>query len=561
MSSRVFKHLKKSFPHTLKIYGVIDRKLVNSIKKHNFAGFQIKIYRFKPPVLNITNRSSNSNPGFLISKIQLFRALILTFSKQPKTLLCKKWVCISIIVDYSKNEGVYRNLNLEDNFLENKIYFSRSVARFGYPIKKLDLSHDYDLQRNLNNYEIVLGWARLFTNNYKIPFKNKHEFNRFIESDYSKKEFKTLMSKSFFGSIYSQGDIAIEKVHVNQIEISGSIRRTSGTSLRPITQNGSWNYQILSNVKVFHGTLVLDDSSFYLLDPNRKSNWGSSTNLIPGLIFQDIDNNWKTPRAIIKEDDIREAILVGGVKNMMHCVLEDLPRIYLSDIISLPKSVPLIVSDSLSEQIYGLIKKVSGRNCILLGHLTECTVEKLHFFEFDSPLPLVMQGEINYADGLISKTTSQYISNLIRKDHEIIKERGKRILILREKGLFRPLINSKKIENYLVKNHNFLAVYLADKTHDEVLEIFYNAEIVVGEYGAGLANCIYMEPGSTLIEIRGPSELHSKEYEILAKSLKINHLVVGGMNRYLSRFGLARGPYKIRPRRLFNLIDTHYRQN
>lgn len=560
MLFQVFKQRKIRFPDTLKIYGVVDRKLVDTIKKHNFAGFEISVYRFKPPILNIVNRSLNSNPGFLISKILLLRALILTFSKQPKTLLFYKWVCISIMANYDKNTEIYRNLDFEGKFPENKIYFSRSVARFGYPIKNLDLSHDYELQRNLDNYEIILGWARLFTNNYKIPFKNKRELDRFIESDSLKSEFETLMSNSFFSSIYFEKDSSNKKVHLNQIEIIGNIRRIPGKYLRHITQNESWSYQMLSNVKLLHGTLVFNDSSFYLLDPNRISNWGSSTNLIPGIIFQGIDKNWKTPSAITKNRNIREAILLGGVKNLMHCVLEDLPRICLSDFINLPKSIPLVVSDSLSEQIYGLMKKVSGRNFIFLGHLTECTVEKLHFFEFDSPLPLIMQGEGRYADRLISKTTTQYISNLIRKDIKVVKERSRRILILREKGLFRPLVNSKKIKKYLLETHNFSVVYLENKTHEEVLEIFCDAEIVVGEYGAGLANCIYMKPGSTLIEIRGPSEKHAREYEILAESLGINHLVVEGVNRYLSRFGLARGPYKIYPQELYNLINIYYSQ-
>lgn len=548
--------MQQGLPPRLKIYGVLDKKLINKIMEIEFKNMEIKIHRFKPPVFNIVPRSLDSNPGYLISKKRFVRALILILSKQPGTLFTKKWVSITLIINYTKSNEIYKSLDFKELFPVNKVYISRSIARFGYEINALNLSHDYDLRRRIDDFELILGWARLITVNYQIPFKSESCFEKISNSDNLLSEINDLISQSFFGSIYDLSQNKLDQNISSPIAISGVLDRIEGESLKSITHNNRWNYKIIPHAKIFHGNLVLVNNNFYLLDPNRRSNWGTSANLIPGIIFQDYNKNWKTPAAAKGQFSFKEAILIGGTKNLMHSVLEDLPRLYLSDFLLLPKSVPIIVSNSLSSQMYELFKEISGRNLILMGDLTECSVEKLHFFEFDSPLPMIMQGKSGLSSDLVSKNIIQHISYLITKDSSAKNEKNTRILILREKGLFRPLINSKQIEKRLVNKYKFTPVYLADKTHLQVLDIFSNADIVVGEYGAALANCIYMRQNAKLIEIRGPNEANSKEYAILAKSLGIDHKTIQGKNMYISKFGIAIGPYVINMFRLSKLVES-----
>lgn len=555
----LFQHLKQmkhGLPARLKIYGILDKKFIDKIVELKFENIEIKIHRFKPPILNLIPRSLETNPGFLISKKRFVRSLILILSKQPSTLFTKKWISITLIINYNKSEEIYRSLDFKGLFPIEKIYISRSVARFGYEINALNLSHDYDLRRRIDSFELLLGWARLFTANYQIPFKSESHFQKISNTDRLLSEIGFFISQSFFGPIYGKLQNKLAQNIPNRLIINGLPNRINGQSLKNVTENKSWNYKIIPNAKIFHGNLVLANNCFYLLDPNRKSNWGSSMNLIPGIIFQGENKSWSTPAGVKGHFNFPEAILIGGTKNLMHSVLEDLPRLYLSDHLLLPKSVPIIVSDSLSLQIYGLFEKISGRKLVLMGDLTECIVEKLHFFEFDSPLPLVMQGRSDLQSELVSKHITQNLSYLIRKDFSVKNKENLRILILREKGLFRPLINAKKIEKCLVNEFKFTTVYLADKTHLEVLDIFFNAEIVIGEYGAALANCVYMRPTAKLIELRGQNEVNSAEYEILAKSLGIDHKVIHGKNVYLSKFGLAKGPYVINVSRLVKLVET-----
>ena len=132
----LFQHLKQmkhGLPACLKIYGILDKKFIDKIVELKFENIDIKIHRFKPPILNLIPRSLETNPGFLISKKRFVRSLILILSKQPSTLFTKKWISITLIINYNKSEEIYRSLDFKGLFPIEKIYISRSVARFGCP--------------------------------------------------------------------------------------------------------------------------------------------------------------------------------------------------------------------------------------------------------------------------------------------------------------------------------------------------------------------------------------------------------------------------------------------
>jgi hypothetical protein len=81
------------------------------------------------------------------------------------------------------------------------------------------------------------------------------------------------------------------------------------------------------------------------------------------------------------------------------------------------------------------------------------------------------------------------------------KTRNKRIYISREKARFRKILNEKEFTETL-KNYRFDVIYSEDLNFSEQVEIFSSCETLLGIHGAGLANCLFMNPGSNLIEIR-----------------------------------------------------------
>jgi capsular polysaccharide biosynthesis protein len=153
---------------------------------------------------------------------------------------------------------------------------------------------------------------------------------------------------------------------------------------------------------------------------------------------------------------------------------------------------------------------------------------------------------------IFARSIQKVLAGINKKDSQI----QRRILILREPGLFRPLINLEKVKELLVGEFDFEAHYLSEMSLDLVAELFGNAKIIVGEYGAGLANAIHMVPGCKVVEIRGPLEAQAREYEIVAEALGLKHSVLMGKSRILSKYGISRGPYTVPITNLRQLMSS-----
>lgn len=114
-------------------------------------------------------------------------------------------------------------------------------------------------------------------------------------------------------------------------------------------------------------------------------------------------------------------------------------------------------------------------------------------------------------------------------DKENIKSAfGKRIYISREKALRRKPINETGL-NELLLAYDYDRVCLEDFSFLEQLAIIHNAESVIGLHGAGLANCLMMKEGTSLIElapqVRTLKELR-KSFQALGDSCNLKYQVL-----------------------------------
>ncbi len=68
-------------------------------------------------------------------------------------------------------------------------------------------------------------------------------------------------------------------------------------------------------------------------------------------------------------------------------------------------------------------------------------------------------------------------------------------------------------------------VQLEHLSFNQQVELFRSARIVIGQHGAGLTNCLWMQPGSAVIEVNpyGPARPH---FKILAKLAGLEYLTV-----------------------------------
>lgn len=121
-------------------------------------------------------------------------------------------------------------------------------------------------------------------------------------------------------------------------------------------------------------------------------------------------------------------------------------------------------------------------------------------------------------DDLMREINSLFISN---------KEKGEgKIYISRQKAQFRKILNENEFTEML-KNNGFEILYGEDLSLAEQIDIFSSCETLLGIHGAGLTNCLFMNPPSNLIEIR-KNEVNVG-YWFLADSLNHNYYYYNGI--------------------------------
>ena len=84
----------------------------------------------------------------------------------------------------------------------------------------------------------------------------------------------------------------------------------------------------------------------------------------------------------------------------------------------------------------------------------------------------------------------------------------------------RLLINEDEVKKYLLDN-NFVSIKLHDIKFSDQVDLFYNAESIVGLHGGGFANIVFCKPGTKVIELR--SLTAGPPIENLAKKNGLNY--------------------------------------
>lgn len=77
---------------------------------------------------------------------------------------------------------------------------------------------------------------------------------------------------------------------------------------------------------------------------------------------------------------------------------------------------------------------------------------------------------------------------------------GKKIYISRKIARGRKILNEGAVSSFL-KDNGFVCITPESYSFEEQVSIFSNAKVLVGIHGAGLANMLFMEPDSSVIEI------------------------------------------------------------
>lgn len=144
-------------------------------------------------------------------------------------------------------------------------------------------------------------------------------------------------------------------------------------------------------------------------------------------------------------------------------------------------------------------------------------IEDAREYDYLEPLPLI---------GFDTSVVSPRYGDIEALRQHVLKRfaiprRERKHVVLIERSAPAPYFTSEECEypgsgttRRMIRNHDqlrarleeefgseLLNVRLEEVTFEEQVDHFYNARTVIGQHGAGLVNCLWMEPGSSVFEL------------------------------------------------------------
>jgi len=186
--------------------------------------------------------------------------------------------------------------------------------------------------------------------------------------------------------------------------------------------------------------------------------------------------------------------------NYFHWMVEILPRLFMIERLVEDKSIPLLVSDALNPNLYDLLRLVAhpDRPILRLDPSRLCRVRHLTYPSDVSRILDIYEGESGYdtaylAVELIKRTVQQVKRALIAS----VGSRRRR-LYLRRGSKYRLLLNDRELEERLAAI-GFELLDLNGLSIVAQVELFSQAEIVVGPMGAAVANIVWCPEGTPVV--------------------------------------------------------------
>jgi capsular polysaccharide biosynthesis protein len=116
-------------------------------------------------------------------------------------------------------------------------------------------------------------------------------------------------------------------------------------------------------------------------------------------------------------------------------------------------------------------------------------------------LPSNVPSSSNFSPDDVKKLQSIYLNYKEKEQHNFgDKPVYEKILISRSRSKTRKILNESDLVNSL-SQLGFKVLCLEDFSLWEQVHIFNNAKIVIGTHGAGLANILFMRPGTAVYEL------------------------------------------------------------
>ena len=250
----------------------------------------------------------------------------------------------------------------------------------------------------------------------------------------------------------------------------------------------------------------------------------------------------------------------GGNNNYWHWLFDVLPRLGLfSKTASLDSIDYFLLPDH--------IRKFQNEtlDCINIPKHKRLSSEKFRHIKAKELMvtdhPVVITGDATKDIMNIPKWISLWLKeNFISKKANLKEGNIKKIYIDRsDKNSKNPpqrvLKNEDEIKKYLLKN-NFTSVRLHETKFTDQVDLFYNAESIVGLHGGGFANLAFCKPGTKVIELKSVDAGTPIENLAIKNDLNYDSIAVEAEQIEKFDFPNQQGSIQIPIKNLIKLLES-----
>jgi len=329
-----------------------------------------------------------------------------------------------------------------------------------------------------------------------------------------------IISHGIFFKIYGKIEESIDYTADDRINVKiVNIAKNLNYKIYNIT-NGRLYTDRIQDVAVLLDSKIIKEPSFQLRYTHDSRIYNSNIN--DNIVFSK-----GTPRKLRNLNGTVLSLLTGGGgnNNYWHWLVDVLPRLALCN-----KTVHL------SEIDYFLlpdhIKKfqIETLDCLNIPRQKRLSSKKFRHISAKKLIvtdhPVVISGDATQDTHNIPRWIILWLKEVfLNKKFKTNKINKNKIYIDRGESdrnylPQRQISNEDEVKKYLLKN-NFISIKLQDIDFVKQIDLFHNAECIVGLHGAGLANLVFCKEKTKVVELRSSNA--GPMYENIAKKNNLNY--------------------------------------
>lgn len=283
---------------------------------------------------------------------------------------------------------------------------------------------------------------------------------------------------------------------------------------------------------------IVEGPSFQL-----RGTLGSNSEIFNSKVMDNIVLKVGTPRRLRNLNGIVLSLLTGGAgnENYWHWLYDVLPRIGLCNKLVRLSEIDFFLLPNLSKKFQNetldcldipkhkrlsseKYRHIKAKELIVTDHPVVVTGNSTRDIQ-NIPSWIMLWLKKNFNDQKITNNKNIKNKIYIERDSENFKNIS-----------LRSISNENEVKRYLLKN-NFISIKLGEIKFSEQVDLFYNADCIVGLHGAGFANLVFCKPGTKVIEFRSSDAGYA--IANLAKKNNLNYSSIIAVAEHTRRYNFS----------------------